>query len=233
MGDYYYHGIGTEEDITKAVQCYTGASDYSQSAQALFNLGWMHEKGIGLVQDFHLAKRYYDHALEVNDEAYLPVTLSLLKLRLRSAWNTLTHGPIHSIQDEPSRFLLSDTNPRYILTKPPEPKKDRSFSEWIANFLREDNQYYEEEHYTGGDLYDGALGDGQGTDDDDGVLESVLIIGVTFSLVFLLWWRQRLQQAHQQAEDARRREQGLPPNPRLDGPGPDFAGWGAAGGVVL
>ncbi|KAF5573804.1 HRD3-like protein [Fusarium pseudocircinatum] len=215
MGDYYYHGIGTEEDITKAVQCYTGASDYSQSAQALFNLGWMHENGIGLVQDFHLAKRYYDHALEVNDEAYLPVTLSLLKLRLRSAWNTLTHGPIHSIQDEP------------------KPKKDRSFSEWIANFLREDNQYYEEEHYTGGDLYDGALGDGQGTDDDDGVLESILIIGVTFSLVFLLWWRQRLQQAHQQAEDARRRDQGLPPNPRLDGPGPGFAGWGAAGGVVL
>lgn len=103
MGDYYFYGIGTEADISKAVQCYTGASDYSQSAQALFNLGWMHENGIGLNQDFHLAKRYYDHALEVNDEAYLPVTLSLLKLRMRSAWNTFTHGPIHSIQDEPRK----------------------------------------------------------------------------------------------------------------------------------
>lgn len=103
MGDYYFYGIGTERDVGKAVQCYTGASDYSQSAQALFNLGWMHENGIGLTQDFHLAKRYYDHALEVNEEAYLPVTLSLLKLRVRSAWNTLTHGPIHSIQDEPSK----------------------------------------------------------------------------------------------------------------------------------
>lgn len=102
MGDYYYYGVGTKLDISKAVQCYTGASDYSQSAQALFNLGWMHENGIGLVQDFHLAKRYYDHALEVNEEAYLPATLSLFKLRIRSAWNTLTHGPIHSIQDEPS-----------------------------------------------------------------------------------------------------------------------------------
>jgi SEL1 protein len=40
--------------------------------------------------------------LEVNEEAYLPVTLSLLKLRIRSAWNTITHGEIHSIQDEPS-----------------------------------------------------------------------------------------------------------------------------------
>lgn len=99
--------------------------------------------------------------------------------------------------------------------------------------MQDDGQVFEEDYYTGGDLYDGALGDGQGTDDDDGVLESILIIGVTFSLVFLLWWRQRLQQAHQQAEDARRREQGLPPNPRPDAPGADFAGWGAAGGVVL
>lgn len=104
MGDYYFYGIGAESNIAKAVQCYTGASDYSQSAQALFNLGWMHENGIGLVQDFHLAKRYYDHALEVNEEAYLPVTLSLFKLRLRSAWNTITHGPIHSIQDDPSKL---------------------------------------------------------------------------------------------------------------------------------
>ena len=108
MGDYYFYGIGTETDLSKAVQCYTGASDHSQSAQALYNLGWMHENGVGLTQDFHLAKRYYDNALEVNEEAYLPVTLSLVKLRLRSAWNTLTHGPVHSIQDEPSESGPND-----------------------------------------------------------------------------------------------------------------------------
>ena len=102
MGDYYFYGIGTESSLPRAVQCYTGAASYSQSAQALYNLGWMHENGIGLTQDYHLAKRYYDQALEVNEEAYLPVTLSLLKLRLKSAWNTFTHGPIHSIQDDPS-----------------------------------------------------------------------------------------------------------------------------------
>jgi SEL1 protein len=104
MGDYYYYGIGVDVDISKAVQCYTAASEYSQSAQALYNLGWMHENGIGLTQDFHLAKRYYDQALEINEEAYLPVTLSLLKLRARSAWNTFTHGPVHSIQDDPSKL---------------------------------------------------------------------------------------------------------------------------------
>lgn len=103
MGDYYLKGIGTEKDMEKAAACYTAASELHQSAQALYNLGWMHENGIGLTKDFHLAKRYYDHALETNEEAYLPVTLSLLKLRVRSAWNTLTHGSINSIQDEPGK----------------------------------------------------------------------------------------------------------------------------------
>lgn len=103
MGDYYLGGIGTDVDIDKAVQCYTGASEYLQSAQALYNLGWMHEHGVGLDQDYHLAKRYYDSAVETNDEAYLPVTLSLLKLRAKSAWNTMTHGTINSIQDEESK----------------------------------------------------------------------------------------------------------------------------------
>jgi SEL1 protein len=103
MGDYYLNGIGTQPDMEKAASCYTAASEFHQSAQALYNLGWMHENGIGLDQDFHLAKRYYDNALETNEEAYLPVTLSLFKLRLRSAWNTLTHGRVNSIQDDPSK----------------------------------------------------------------------------------------------------------------------------------
>jgi SEL1 protein len=115
MGDYYLDGIGTDLDIDKAVKCYTGASEYHQSAQALFNLGWMHENGVGLDQDFHLAKRYYDLALATNEEAYLPVKLSLLKLRARSYWNTLTHGRINSIQDEPGEH----NNPPPPLSSPP------------------------------------------------------------------------------------------------------------------
>lgn len=106
MGDYYLNGVGTQADMEKAASCYTAASEFHQSAQALYNLGWMHENGVGLDQDFHLAKRFFDHALETNDEAYLPVTLSLFKLRLRSAWNTLTNGRVNSIQDEPGKSLL-------------------------------------------------------------------------------------------------------------------------------
>ncbi|KAL7926794.1 ubiquitin-protein ligase [Trichoderma austrokoningii] len=210
MGDYYFYGIGTEQDMGKAVQCYTGASDYSQSAQALFNLGWMHENGIGLTQDFHLAKRYYDHALAVNDEAYLPVTLGLLKLRIRSAWNTLTNGPVHSIQDEPKK------------------KKDWSLAEWINNFLEEEGLPYDDDYLD--DMYDGTLGD-EDEDIMDGIVESTLIIGITLALVLLLWWRQRMQQQHaQNVEEERqnqRPQQGNPINPE-----DAFPAW-AGGGMGL
>jgi hypothetical protein len=105
MGDYYLLGLGTTQDEEKAAQCYQAAADTMQSAQANWNLGWMHENGIGIDQDFHLAKRHYDLALETNPrEAYLPVVLALYKLRLRSWWNTITNGKIKSIQEEPGKF---------------------------------------------------------------------------------------------------------------------------------
>lgn len=258
MGDYYLDGIGAKAEVSKAVQCYTGASDYAQSAQAIFNLGWMHENGIGLKQDFHLAKRYYDHALEVNEEAFLPVTLSLLKLRVRSAWNTLTNGPVHSIQDDPGKFacpagvpggkerevrgewtrqtpvpLPSNPNDGVCFTDTlfSGPKRDWSLTEWVANFLDAEDYEYDE-HYRDS-IYDGTIGSGEEYDEDSGLVESLLIIVISLSLVALLWWRQRLQEAHAQAEEARRREQGLPPAPpREDAAAAAFRGW-AAGGIGL
>jgi SEL1 protein len=107
LGDYYLEGLGTTPDQEKAAACYQAAAETLQSAQAMWNLGWMHENGIGIDQDFHLAKRHYDLALETNpSEAHLPVVLALYKLRFRSWWNTVTHGNVKSIEDEPSKYFL-------------------------------------------------------------------------------------------------------------------------------
>lgn len=112
MGDYYLAGIGAEADEAKAASCYQAAAESHHSAQALWNLGWMHENGVGVEQDFHLAKRFYDQALEINQEAYLPVSLSLLKLRARSFWNTITNGRVNSIRPEPGkRSFLGSAQP--------------------------------------------------------------------------------------------------------------------------
>lgn len=53
------------------------------NAQAMFNLGYMYEHGQGLPFDLHLAKRYYDQALEYDSAAKLPVTLAILSLWIR------------------------------------------------------------------------------------------------------------------------------------------------------
>lgn len=97
VGDYYYHGLGVaeEDEATRfetAARYYQSAADTQLSALAMWNLGWMYENGIGVPQDFHLAKRHYDLALETNSEAYLPVMLSLGKLYARSIWHTLMGG---------------------------------------------------------------------------------------------------------------------------------------------
>ena len=49
---------------------YLQASQH-RSAQAMFNLGLMHEHGIGLPKDLHLAKRYYDMVLSTDPKAGL------------------------------------------------------------------------------------------------------------------------------------------------------------------
>lgn len=91
-GDYFLKGIGVRPNPTEAASRYQVAADYASSL-ARWNLGWMYENGIGVDQDFHLAKRYYDYAASNDMDAYFPVQLSLLKLRLRSSWNALWKSP--------------------------------------------------------------------------------------------------------------------------------------------
>lgn len=93
-------------------------------------------------------------------------------------------------------------------------KKDWSLGEWITNFIESEGyDYYDDDAFID-DYYDDAIAENDyGDFDEGGVIESILILGVMTALVFLLWWRQRMQQAHAQREEDRRREQGLPPRP--------------------
>lgn len=189
LGDYYLQGLGTEPDQEKAAACYTSAAETMMSAQALWNLGWMHENGIGIEQDFHLAKRHYDLALETNPrEAYLPVVLALYKLRFRSWWNKVTNGNIKSIEEEP------------VI------KKEWSFSEWISAFLEAEMAAWDLEAEP--DDYDAHMPGGDtdyGYDDiDSEILESLVILALTAALAFLIYYRGQRQR---RAEEERRRQE--------------------------
>ncbi|KAF2207321.1 hypothetical protein CERZMDRAFT_62945 [Cercospora zeae-maydis SCOH1-5] len=180
MGDYYLAGLGTAASAERAAQCYQAAAETLQSAQAMWNLGWMHENGIGIEQDFHLAKRFYDQALETNHEAYLPVKLSLFKLRWRSWWNAITGGTVHGIEDEQ------------------QSRKRRSFAEWLDDFLEADAAYYQDYEGYEADDWDGTepmpggddYWDADGELDDD-ILETLLIGGLLAALAGLFWYRQQ------------------------------------------
>ncbi|KAK4058132.1 ERAD-associated protein [Microbotryomycetes sp. JL221] len=105
-GDYYFSGYGTPEpQQAKAAACYQSASSTLVSAMAMWNLGWMHETGQGVAQDFHLAKRYYDQALETSADAYFPASLSLVSLYIRALYHAVTASPGDDVK---AVSLLSD-----------------------------------------------------------------------------------------------------------------------------
>jgi len=252
MGDYYLGGIGTSLDQEKAAACYQAAAETLQSAQAMWNLGWMHENGIGIEQDFHLAKRFYDQALETNNEAYLPVKLSLLKLRARSAWNSFTRGRVNSIRDERGTFILQNltltTFEVQSLTCFAEERRRFSFAEWIHAFIEADLAMHENfEH----DEWDSLTSEGMpGGEDfyddfDDGIIESLVIVALAAALAMLLVYRRRRADERRQQQQVQangvggqqpqptqpaaqqaQQQGGLFPNPG----DPEFPGW-AVGGV--
>ncbi|PUU83094.1 hypothetical protein B9Z19DRAFT_965565 [Tuber borchii] len=219
MGDYYLSGVGTEQDAAKAASCYTAASELQASAQALWNLGWMHENGIGVEQDFHLAKRYYDLALETNQEAYLPVTLSLFKLRLRSFWNTITGGNINAIGADPD----------------PKPKKSLTLREFFK-------QWYEaapDEYADPDDIFAATAapdGDIHGDEYYDAeyegdLVESVIILALAAAVAILVYYRQQRQQqiARRQQQQGQQGQQG-PEQGQGGGGGMDGGGMPGMGG---
>ena len=48
VGDYHFYGWGTPVDYEIAALHYRLASEQQNNAQAMFNLGYMHEQGLGL-----------------------------------------------------------------------------------------------------------------------------------------------------------------------------------------
>lgn len=215
MGDYYLSPTLSAYDPDRASICYTTAAENHHSAQALWNLGWMHENGIGSTsQDFHMAKRYYDLALEINKEAYLPVKMALMKLRLRSWWNGISGGAINGIQEDATAAGKD---------------KPKTLTEWIARFLdaAEEMENAENAQYTSDGLDLDAPGRDFGADPmpggdaeyyedlDDGLIESLIIIGLAATLAFLVYLR---QQRMQQGGQRQAQEQAMPVAQAQPGP---------------
>jgi len=91
LGDYFYYGKGVSENLEVSSIYYRAASDL-RDPQATFNLGYMHQKGLGLPKDLHLAKRYYDLAFEYNPEAYIASHIAISTLIFEDAMDYFNKG---------------------------------------------------------------------------------------------------------------------------------------------
>lgn len=101
--------------MEQAAAQYRTASDSAQNAQALFNLGYMYERGLGLRRDIYLAKRYYDMAAVTSVEAHVPVALALVKLYFLFATEYLQAFDLNDLLNwSPSSFLGEDWDLYFI-----------------------------------------------------------------------------------------------------------------------
>jgi SEL1 protein len=229
MGDWYLYGYGIPSpDPMKAAACYQAAVE-SMSAMGMWNLGWCHENGIGVEQDFHLAKRYYDMAAATNAEAALPVSLSLIKLRIRSFYNKITRGKVNSIGQDDLAVKI-EQKPKWTFT---QAFKD-ILRKWTENEIPPAEQ---KEEY----ISDGYMpADPDFEDFDEDYTESLVILGLCGAVAFLLWWRNmrdvRLQgdqrvvggndggNPENAAPAVEEENRGLFPDPN-DPNNPEFARW--------
>ncbi|SPO29630.1 related to Sel-1 homolog precursor [Ustilago trichophora] len=197
MGDYYFYGIGTgnpgQPAYEKAAACYSAAADRGVSALAYWNLGWMYENGIGVArQDFHLAKRYYDTAVETNTEAYLPVALSLVKLHIRAVWAALFGSESsQSAVSLLSSYASTDKNTAYT-----EAEEEQAAATQKQTEEKQSKQRAEEQGGGYGDPNEPetwAAREGETDEDLDNMIESGLLILAVGGLAYLAYVRQNVQ----------------------------------------
>ncbi|KAG8930161.1 ERAD-associated protein [Tulasnella sp. 418] len=240
VGDYYYHGLGVANESqevrwAKAAGYYHSAHESQVSALAMWNLGWMYENGVGVEQDFHLAKRYYDNALETNSDAKLPVLLSLIKLHLRSYWYTLTGGTQKGLtlwdssEDSEDHWYLGKAwkkswggKKREIDGRDGDVDLDSTYLDeddsvqWAREKRREELERERAEHDAEGgfgpeDYFDAAIGGPgrrQPLDDRDELLDDMILVAVLCVIVgMLVYARTRL--VARREEEGRARERAI------------------------
>lgn len=223
QGDYYYYGLGTttlanhtKPDYGKAASCYQYAAEKHHNPLAMWNIGWMHENGVGVPLDYHLAKRWYDTSLLHNEHATLPVNLSLIKLGAKYLLSYLMgkkegEGLISFLQPNQPGLIKSADSKKESSTGSGDSahtKKDSSGEKGESNPVswnkkknkpKEENedewsdalpyQRLRTQHATGESDSDDHEGYGF-PEDEDSVFDNYLILGLCLFVGWLVYVRQ-------------------------------------------
>jgi TPR repeat protein len=109
IGDFYYYRFSHYNQSRMIAATYYQKAADLHNTQGIFNLGLMHEIGDGVQQDFHLAKRYYDLAAEVDTKARTPRDIALLMLEVSRDCVfcvSLSELPVFELRFVPLFFFL-------------------------------------------------------------------------------------------------------------------------------
>lgn len=138
-GDIYYL-VG---NYTSALSMYQSAS-LKFAPQAIWDLGYMYEHGLGVEKDFHLAKRYYDQVLEHNPKLYFAVKLSVWKLKLKSWMAWITADKVHGWRQDDDHAIKQSPKPWYKQIV----KSFRKAGRENSGGASEDSHYSQQTHRT-------------------------------------------------------------------------------------
>lgn len=112
IGDYYFYGLsGLQPDLLQAMKWYSRASLEGIEAGA-FNVGHMHEYGLGVPINLERAEKYYRRALELaprSPEVFVVVHLAFVRLKLRS-WGKQTPFEVMMLHTNDNHKHLPDRN---------------------------------------------------------------------------------------------------------------------------
>ncbi|GAV28796.1 hypothetical protein PMKS-002272 [Pichia membranifaciens] len=75
--------------LNRAVSYYQDAASMGSQIGS-YSVGWAYEYGMGVAQDLHLAKRYYDNVMTFSDAGYISVKLAVFRVKMKTMlWNLL------------------------------------------------------------------------------------------------------------------------------------------------
>jgi SEL1 protein len=191
IGDYYYYGkLGLNADLAKASEYYRGASE-KKDVHATFNLGFMHQFGIGVDQDLHLAKRYFDLCADLDQKAYYPSAIMNYGLYLHR-WVVRNFGQYLGVDPALGSDPITPEEAKSS-KKEPIPSSEKEEEE-----IDEDELYNELMELLGGVFNFENL-----------VLEDILLLGLSFLLAIIIFFRQHRREILEEDDDRNRNQNQL------------------------
>jgi SEL1 protein len=190
IGDFYYYGkLELGSDLKKASEYYRSAAE-KKDGHSMFNLGIMYQFGLGVEQDLHLAKRYYDQCADVDEKAYYPSALAIYGLDLHR-WFLRNFGYYFGM--DPS-LGLDPITPDEI--KKPAEKSPSASSESQDKELSEDDELYNEMMEALGDILNFG----------DLLLEDILLVAFSLLFAMIIFFRQHRREEVREEDENRRNQ---------------------------